>query len=169
MLSDFELITHEFRGGHDITIIPISDVHLGAAECMEQEFISFVETVRNSENVYITLGGDLLNNATKSSVSNIYDEVYRPIASRRSSSVGIIKKYRSLCKRGGFGLPFFFVSILLSNWSVKRSLNRHFVCHFSRAIDGQDPGKVWPGIDELMTATYVYNRPLYDATMRRLE
>lgn len=102
MLSDFELITHEFRGGHDITIIPISDVHLGAAECMEQEFISFVETVRNSENVYITLGGDLLNNATKSSVSNIYDEVYRPSTAKRMMA-NILEPIRDkiICAVGG--------------------------------------------------------------------
>ena len=39
MLPDFEIIQHQFLGGHDITIIPLADVHLGSAECMEQEFI----------------------------------------------------------------------------------------------------------------------------------
>jgi hypothetical protein len=36
-------------------------------------------------------------------------------------------------------------------------------------VDGKDPNKIWPVMDELMTATYVYNKPLYDATMRRLQ
>ena len=83
MLGDFEIITHEFRGGHDITIIPISDVHLGAAECMEREFVDFVDMVRQTENTYLTLGGDLLNNATRSSVSDIFSEVYRPSEAKR--------------------------------------------------------------------------------------
>jgi hypothetical protein len=39
---------------------------------------------------------------------------------------------------------------------------------FGKMISGKDPAKVWPVMDELMTATYVYNKPLYDATMRRL-
>lgn len=102
MLGDFELITHEMRGGHDITIIPVSDVHLGAAECMEKEFIEFIDRVRQTENVYLTLGGDLLNNATKSSVSNIYDEVYRPSTAKRMMA-NILEPVRDriLCAVGG--------------------------------------------------------------------
>lgn len=102
MLGDFELITHDLRGGHDITIIPVSDVHLGAAECMEKEFIEFIDRVRQTENVYLTLGGDLLNNATKSSVSNIYDEVYRPSTAKRMMA-NILEPVRDriLCAVGG--------------------------------------------------------------------
>lgn len=102
MLGDFELITHEMRGGHDITIIPVSDVHLGAAECMEKEFVEFIDRVRQTENVYLTLGGDLLNNATKSSVSNIYDEVYRPSTAKRMMA-NILEPVRDriLCAVGG--------------------------------------------------------------------
>lgn len=102
MLPDFEIIQHSFQGGHDITIIPVSDVHLGAAECMEKEFIEFVDRVRQTPNVYITLGGDLLNNATKSSVSNIYDEVYRPMHAKKMMA-GILEpiKDRILCAVGG--------------------------------------------------------------------
>ena len=102
MLSDFEMITHEFRGGHDVSIIPVSDVHLGAAECMEKEFMDFVKWVSENENVYVTLGGDLLNNATKSSVSNIYDEVYRPMHAKKMMAK-ILEPIRDriLCAVGG--------------------------------------------------------------------
>lgn len=102
MLGDFELITHDLTGGHDVTIIPISDVHLGAAECMEKEFIEFVDKIRQSEHTYVTLGGDLLNNATKSSVSNIYDEVYRPSTAKRMMA-NILEPIRDriLCAVGG--------------------------------------------------------------------
>lgn len=62
------MICHQFYGGHDITIIPVSDVHLGAPECKEQEFIRFIKTVKETPNVYLTLGGDLINNGTRSSV-----------------------------------------------------------------------------------------------------
>ena len=102
MLGDFELITHDLTGGHDVTIIPISDVHLGAAECMEKEFIEFIDKIRQSEHTYVTLGGDLLNNATKSSVSNIYDEVYRPSTAKRMMA-NILEPIRDriLCAVGG--------------------------------------------------------------------
>ena len=39
---------------------------------------------------------------------------------------------------------------------------------FSRAIQGKDPAKVWPVIDEMMEAVMVYNKPLYDACLRKL-
>ena len=83
MLPDFEMIVHKFPAREDITIIPIADVHLGARECMEQEFIKFINSIAEKPNVYVVLVGDLLNNAIKSSVSNIYDEVYRPSEAKR--------------------------------------------------------------------------------------
>lgn len=78
MLPDFNMIIHKFPDRQDITVIPIADVHLGARECMEQEFIEFINTVKDKPNVYLVLGGDLINNATRSSVTNIFEEVMRP-------------------------------------------------------------------------------------------
>ena len=78
MLPDFELIQHQFLGGHDITVIPISDVHLGSQECMEQEFIKFIQTVKETPNVYLILGGDLIDNGTRSGVSNIFRATMPP-------------------------------------------------------------------------------------------
>lgn len=84
MLSDFELICRKFPDREDITIIPVSDVHLGAKECMEEEFRSFISKVREQPNVYLILGGDLINNATRSSVSNIFEETMRPKEQKRA-------------------------------------------------------------------------------------
>jgi len=77
MLPDFEMIVHDL-GPNDITIIPVADVHLGAAEHMERAWEEFVNKVKDTPNVYLTLGGDLINNATRSSVSNIFEEKMRP-------------------------------------------------------------------------------------------
>ena len=102
MLRDFELIQHQFYGGHDITIIPVADVHLGAAEQLEQEFISFLQMVKETPNVYITLGGDLLNVALKNSVSNIYKERYMPsVAKRMMAELLEPVRDRILCAVGG--------------------------------------------------------------------
>ena len=78
MLSDFELITHHFPDREDIRIYPISDVHLGAAEHMTREWELFCQRIANEPNSYIILGGDLINNATRNSVSNIFEETMRP-------------------------------------------------------------------------------------------
>lgn len=82
MLPDNEMIIQKFPRD-DITIIPIADVHLGARECMEQEFISFIQSIADKPNVYLVLGGDLLNNCTRSSISNIFEETMRPSEQKR--------------------------------------------------------------------------------------
>ena len=83
MLSDFELITHHFPERHNLRIYPIADVHLGAAEHKEQAWKRFCDTIMQDKNAYIILGGDLLNFALKSSVSNVYEETMRPREQKR--------------------------------------------------------------------------------------
>lgn len=83
MLSDFELIQHHFDHNHNITIVPISDVHLGAAEHMEKEWRLFCENLMKQPYTYITLGGDLINNGTRTSVSNVFEETMRPREQKR--------------------------------------------------------------------------------------
>ena len=83
MLPDFEMIIHKFPERQDITIIPIADVHLGARECMEQEFISFIDSIKDKPNVYLVLGGDLISNGLKNSLTNVYEELYRPMEQKK--------------------------------------------------------------------------------------
>ena len=83
MLSDFEIITRRFPENNDIKIYPISDVHLGAAEHLAAEWDIFCKRILEEPNSYIILVGDLLNNALKSSVSNVYEETMRPREQKR--------------------------------------------------------------------------------------
>lgn len=83
MLPDFELIQHQFYGGHDISIAPVFDVHLGSPNCMEQEFIQFIQTVVNTPNLYLILGGDLIDNGTRSSVTNPFRATMPPSQQKR--------------------------------------------------------------------------------------
>lgn len=76
MLNEFDLITHRFD--KSITIIPISDVHLGAIEHAKKEWLAFCKMIEETPNVYITLGGDLINNSIRTSVANPFDETMRP-------------------------------------------------------------------------------------------
>lgn len=78
MLSDFEIITHKFEQKDDLHIYPISDVHLGAAEHMTREWELFCQRILDDKNAYVILGGDLINNATRNSVSNVFEETMRP-------------------------------------------------------------------------------------------
>ena len=58
MLNDLEIITKKFPGNDDITIIPISDVHLGAKEHKQREWELFCASVLKEPHTYITLCGD---------------------------------------------------------------------------------------------------------------
>jgi len=83
MLSDFEIISHHFPAREDIKIYPVSDVHLGAAEHLTREWELFCQRVKDEPNSYIILGGDLVNNGTKTSVTNVFAETMRPREQKR--------------------------------------------------------------------------------------
>ena len=76
MKHDLEMIVNQFD--KDVTIYPISDVHLGALEYNSSEWEKFINKINNEPNSYLILNGDLMNNATRSSVSNVFDDVLRP-------------------------------------------------------------------------------------------
>lgn len=78
MIPDFHIIKRRFLDGKDITIYPIADIHLGAMEHKEAAWREFRTKLLSEENSYVVLGGDLINNGIKSSVSSVYDETIRP-------------------------------------------------------------------------------------------
>lgn len=101
MLGDFEMITHEFD--KPITIFPISDVHYGALEHMDKEWLSFCKMVDQTPNAYVILGGDLVNNNVRTcGFINPYDEVVRP-REQKKHMVEFLSplKGRILCAVGG--------------------------------------------------------------------
>ena len=61
-----------------LTLYPISDVHWGAGECMEQEFRAYLKRIEADPFAAVLLAGDLINNGLKSSVTNVYEEKYTP-------------------------------------------------------------------------------------------
>lgn len=76
MLNDFDMIVHSFD--NPITIYPISDVHFGALEHRETDWVAFCDMIRQTPNTYVILGGDLINNNTRSSVGSPWDDTIRP-------------------------------------------------------------------------------------------
>lgn len=77
MLKDFDMVTHEFD--RPITIFPISDVHFGALEHMNDAWVKFCKMIEDTPDAYIILGGDLVNNNVRTcGFVNPYDELVRP-------------------------------------------------------------------------------------------
>lgn len=78
MLPDFKMIVHKYPARQDIVIYPIADVHLGAAEHNAEAWAGFCKKIQAEDNAYVLLLGDLLNNCTRSSISDIWREVLTP-------------------------------------------------------------------------------------------
>ena len=102
MRSDFDMIVRRFPDRPDIKIYPIADVHLGAIECMEDRWKKFCEMVANEPDTYLILAGDLIQNATKTSIGNPFEQMYRPREQKRLM-IEYLKPLRDkiLCMVGG--------------------------------------------------------------------
>ena len=82
MRSSFDVIVRHFPKNEDINIYLIADLHVGALEFLEKEWHEFKERAL-AEKAYLIIAGDMMNNATRSSVSNIFDETMRPREQKR--------------------------------------------------------------------------------------
>lgn len=56
-----------------------ADLHIGSKKCNMELINERVERVKNNDNVYCVLLGDIINNSTKSSVGDVYDEPLSPM------------------------------------------------------------------------------------------
>lgn len=74
--KDTEMIVHSFDG--DIVVYALSDVYYGALEHNEAGWDAVCKEILDQPNAYVVLGGDLINNATRSSVSNVFEDTVRP-------------------------------------------------------------------------------------------
>lgn len=79
MLDDFTPIIHELPG-RTVKVWAVADVHIGAREADIDGFAAFLEKVQSDDDSYLVIVGDLLNNATRSSVSDVYQETMPPHA-----------------------------------------------------------------------------------------
>lgn len=63
----------------EIKLYPISDLHIGDANCNIEAIKKVLEEIKASDNTFTILNGDLINNATKNSVSDVYSEKLTPM------------------------------------------------------------------------------------------
>ena len=64
---------------HCLEIHPFADLHIGDRNCNTRLIKERIESVKNNPNAYIILNGDIINNATKASVSDTYGEEMPPM------------------------------------------------------------------------------------------
>ena len=62
-----------------IKVLALSDFHIGDSLCNLKLIRQVLDEVKKSDNTFIILNGDLMNNSIKNSVSSIYDEELSPM------------------------------------------------------------------------------------------
>ena len=72
--------TDDKKADDDARLYPIADLHIGDPTCKMSIAKKLVDTVLHDAHGYAILCGDLINNATKSSVSDAYGETISPDA-----------------------------------------------------------------------------------------
>lgn len=83
MKTDFDLIVHRLPECREARLYVIGDLHVGAIEANIKGWEQFVQKILQDKNAYIVILGDMMNNAIKTSVSNVYEEVLRPREQKR--------------------------------------------------------------------------------------
>ena len=102
MQNDLTMIRVCFEDRKDITICPIADVHLGSAEFDEKKFVDILKYIKSEQNIRVVLAGDLLNNSTRSSIANVFQETMRPMK-QKERMIELLEpiKDRILCAVSG--------------------------------------------------------------------
>ena len=64
---------------HQVEIHTFSDLHIGDVHCNMKKIKERLEDVLSKPNAYVVLNGDIMNNATKTSISDSYAEEIPPM------------------------------------------------------------------------------------------
>lgn len=62
-----------------IEIVPLADLHLGDKMCDIELIKSKIEYIKSTDNAFCILNGDIMNNSTKTSIGDIYNEELKPM------------------------------------------------------------------------------------------
>lgn len=74
-----QIIKHDLGSSVEyIRLVPLGDTHIGDAACDYKLLDNTIEDVRLDPNAFLLLNGDIINNAIKNSVSDIYEETMTP-------------------------------------------------------------------------------------------
>ena len=62
-----------------LEIHPFADEHIGDEHCDIKRLLTRIEYVKNTPNAYCIMNGDILDNATKTSIGDIYTQEFNPM------------------------------------------------------------------------------------------
>lgn len=63
---------------NEIEIVPLADLHIGSPECDEELIKEVCDYISKTPNCYTILNGDIVDNATRSSIGSVFEETMSP-------------------------------------------------------------------------------------------
>ena len=87
----------------DARVYVLGDCHIGAADCDMKGLQSFIDHVKDEDNAYLVIVGDMLQNSLKSSVGSIYIDQIAPPSEQKHMAHQLLfpVKDKILCAVGG--------------------------------------------------------------------
>jgi len=77
MKADLEPIVYK-HSNEDITLVPVFDLHVGSEHFQKDRWEAFVKRVQSDPSIRLVIGGDMMDNGIKASVTLPYEQVLRP-------------------------------------------------------------------------------------------
>ena len=74
-----KVISHQLPEYEQLKILPLADLHIGDIHSEGQKIQEWIQMVRDEENCYCILNGDLMDAAIKSSIGDIYGASLQPM------------------------------------------------------------------------------------------
>ena len=81
-----------------IELHTFADEHIGDEHCDLERLKSRIEYVENTPNAYCLLNGDIIDNATKTSIGDTYANVFNPMEQLENA----VKLFKPLAEKGKF-------------------------------------------------------------------
>lgn len=72
------IVARDLREHSKVYVIPLGDWHLGDRFCRRDIIQGYLNWVKQRDNAFIILGGDLMNCANKTSTPELFDDLTRP-------------------------------------------------------------------------------------------
>lgn len=94
MKGDLEPIIQKFER-KDMVIIPVYDLHVGSEHFKKDAWETFVKKVKEDPEVRIVIGGDMMDNGIKASVTLPYEQTMRP----REQKAYLVETLRPIADR----------------------------------------------------------------------
>lgn len=91
-------IKHNLGKFEEIRILPLADLHLGDTNSDFKKLMEYINFIKDNDNVFTILNGDLMDSATRYSIGDVYGATCSPMEQLKQC----VKLFPAVVKTGYF-------------------------------------------------------------------